>query len=232
MKRMICAYVFGVILFVACTKKDPEQGVAIGSAGAKAVSGSSCSKEIITDRVLKIGETGVILPVGTRLCIGDDIAVELPAGYSYETNSPAEERSLPFNFATYHCICMGGGACQVAYTEGMGFGCFHSSCPGTCTGNFIYKGYSVNRVVWNLGTNDDLFNDEVILKFIEANYTSGSHELFGARFTIGNPEGASCDCEGTRACVIKTKTLSKGKLVYCDGPCNGCELTVNKVPVF
>ena len=42
-------------------------------------------------------------------------------------------------------------------------------------------------------------------------------------------EQAMCDCGGTKACTLKTITLGKGgmDIYFCQGKCNGCELTVD-----
>jgi hypothetical protein len=235
MKSRLCACLFGILLFAACNKKEaPPTGDGAVSAAveevAKVIRGVSYGPVITADHPLKAGETGLLLPAGSTIEVATDkseVRVQLPEGYAFETAAPVAERTLPVLYATYHCICSGGGACQVAYDEGLGFGCFHGGCSGTCTGNFIYKGYSVNRIVRTAGMTDEFFSDPGIQQFIEANYSSGTHELFGVRFSIGKPSKPSCDCDGTKACVLKTKALSKVSLVYCAGPCNGCELTVD-----
>src|SRR5690242_7949412 len=121
-----------VVLF-ACNKKEPENAGKVMAEAAK-MAPPVCGKEIITASPVKVGETGIILPVGTRLCFSKDeleIKVELPAGYNFWSN-----KTLP-TFATYSCNCSASGtACKVFYMEGQGFGCLQSSCSGSCTGKF------------------------------------------------------------------------------------------------
>jgi hypothetical protein len=248
MKRMICVCLLSSLLFVACKKK--EQSVAepdkFASETAKR---ATCGKEIVTDKAVKVGETGIILPVGTKLCFTTDnleVRVELPNGYAFLSKEiPFTEKALPV-FATYACYCsVVNNACQVFYAEGLGFGCLQSSCSGSCTGKFTYKGYSVDRVI-NLSDKTAFFNlteiqEEIrsITKDVSPAEAYGKFSVLGISFFLVQDEKAflekaTCDCEGTQACKLKVVNLplrsgetTAKKIYFCEGGCNGCELTIN-----
>ncbi len=250
MKTIVMSAVCAFVLFVACNKKEP-QVVQNNAEQPRVVQPAECGKEVIADKPVKVGETGILLPVGTRICLAADhseIRVELPKDYSFAVDAAdgIAARPLPIGIATYHCICSGGGACQVAFIDELGFGCMHSNCSGGCTGAFIYKGYSVNRVINLSDTKDELFGLPDVQESVRSLYESKSitepyskETLYGVSFYIVRDEKAflakaSCDCEGTKACTLKVKELSlnkaeggRFKIYYCDGACNGCELTVN-----
>ena len=174
-----------------------------------------------------------------------EIKVELPTGYSFEV-SGGPSRPLPIGIATYHCICSGGGACQVVFIEELGFGCMHSNCSGGCTGAFTYRGYSINRVVRIDEGKEKFLADPAIQKEIIGQYKLihtaagisseeyAPQHIYGVTYYFQLPATASCDCDGTKACTLKTLGIAMDKtgtqsfkIYYCDGPCNGCELTVN-----
>jgi hypothetical protein len=248
MKRMICVCLLSALLFVACKKK--EQPVAeLGKSVSEAAKMATCGREIVTDKPVKAGETGIILPVGTKLCITTDnleVRVELPNGYAFLSKEMSmTERALPV-FATYACYCsVVNNACQVFYAEGLGFGCLQSSCTGACTGKFTYKGYSVDRVI-NLADKTSFFSLAVIQEEIR-NITKdvspleayGKFSVLGVSFFFVQDEKiflekATCDCEGTQACKLKVVNLpsrsgeeTAKKIYFCEGGCNGCELTIN-----
>lgn len=240
MKTTVMSALCAIILFVSCNKKEP-QAVEKNVNAAKTVIPVECGKEIIASKPVKVGETVILLPAGTKICLAKDnseIRVELPANYSFALDGVAS-RPLPIGFATYHCICSGGGACQVTYIDELGFGCMHSNCSGGCTGAFTYKGYSVNRVI-NLGEDKEkFFADPSIQKEIANQYAVSTNKdaqqrIYGVSYFFQLPGKASCDCEGTKACTLKTLGITMEKIAeesfkiyYCDGPCNGCELTVN-----
>ncbi len=240
MKTTVMSALCAIVLFVACNKKEPQATEKNVSAD-KTVLPAECSKEFIAVKPVKVGETGIFLPAGTKICLATDnseIRVELPKDYSFALDGFAS-RPLPIGFATYHCICSGGGACQVTFIDELGFGCMHSNCSGSCTGAFTYKGYSVNRVI-NLSEEKETFFANPSLQMEIANQYANTTDkyaqqrIYGVSYFFQLPGKASCDCEGTKACTLKTlgittdKTAGQSfKIYYCDGPCNGCELTVN-----
>lgn len=234
MKSRLCACFFAVVLFVACNKNESGNGVVRAAAEAAKMATPVCGKEIITEEPVKVGETGIVLPVKTRLCFSVDnleIRIELPEGYGFMVKG--ENKALPI-FATYTCVCSANGACQVFYASGLGFGCLQSTCSGSCTGKFTYKGYTVEKVV-STTSKTEFFNMPEVQKEIAAitSYEAYSkHSVYGVFFFIVNDEAkflaaASCDCEGTAACKLKTISIPLGpKIYFCEGTCNGCELTV------
>ncbi len=228
MKR-ICACVLSVMLFMACNKKAEERA-AVTAETAMKMAPPKCVKEIIIEKPVKVGETGIVLPVGTKLCFSSDeleIRVELPFGYNFWAN-----KTLPI-FATYSCNCSASGtACKVFYMEGQGFGCLQSSCSGSCTGKFSYLGYTVDRLI---SGKSDFFSMPEVQKEIAKIKAAGAysrHEVFGVSFFLVNDEvefaaAASCNCEGTQACKLKKIKIPFVPVIYfCEGSCNGCELTV------
>lgn len=236
MKQRICACFFGLMLFVACNKKEPAK---TDEAVSKMAVQSECGREIITDKPVKAGETGIILPVGTKLCLTKDnleVRVTLPDGYAFL--SKEEQKTLPI-YGTYACNCSAmGTACMVFYADGWGFGCLQSTCTGSCTGKFTYKGYSLDKVV-STSNKTDFFKLPEISKLIEqqcnnAGSTAGDFvklSVYGVSFFMVTNEAkflqtASCDCEGTKACTLRSLGIAGTKIYYCEGPCNGCELTV------
>lgn len=242
MKTMMLG-LLSVVLF-ACNKKDP---VAVAAQTARTATDVICEKQIVSEKPVKVGETGLMLPVGTKICMTNDqmeVRVELPAGYAFlAKDQSATERTLPV-YATYSCGCSASGsACNVFYIDGMGFGCLQSSCSGSCTGRFVYKGYSVDRVM-NMADKAAFFNDPAIQKQVEEMTKDvspleayGKFSVMGISFYLVQDEKvfltkASCDCEGTQACKLRTISLpfkagTQGKKIYfCEGGCNGCELTV------
>ena len=240
MKTTVMSALCAIVLFVACNKKEPQAAMKDVST-AKTALPIECSKEIIASKPVKVGETGILLPAGTKICLAKDnseIRVELPADYSFALDGVAS-RSLPIGFATYHCICSGGGACQDTYIDELGFGCMHSNCSGGCTGAFTYKGYSVNRVINLAEEKEKFFADPSIQIEIANQYANSTDKyaqqrIYGVSYFFQLPGKASCDCEGTKACTLKTLGITMDKIAgqsfkiyYCDGPCNGCELTVN-----
>lgn len=245
MKQMICGLVLSSLLFFSCNKKEPQStpATSVISEAVKAVSGM---KEIIAEKPVKAGETGIFLPIGTTLRFTDDkleVHVTLPHDYAFVSRDmPYTEKTLPV-YATYACYCsVLNNACQVFYEQGLGFGCLQSSCSGSCTGKFTYKGYSVDRLI-NLGNKFSFFNDpgiqdaiKSITKNVAATEAYGKFSVMGIPFFLVQNEKAflekaSCDCEGTKACKLKTVPVSGDssgrKIYYCEGGCNGCELTVD-----
>lgn len=244
MMRSVCACFLAVMLF-ACNKKEP---VNVVGAASRAVAAAACEKQVVAEKPVKVGETGIMLPVGTKICISSDqmeVRVELPPGYAFlsKDDQGAMEKTLPV-YATYSCACsVSGSACNVFYIDGMGFGCLQSSCSGSCTGKFTYKGYSVDRVI-SMADKYAFFSDATIQKQVEEmtkNVSTleayGKFSVMGISFYLVQDEKvflakASCDCEGTQACKLRTislpfKTGTQGKKIYfCEGGCNGCELTV------
>lgn len=244
MKTTVMSALCAIIFFVACNKKEP-QPVTKPATLTPTELPAECGTEIITDKPVKAGETGIMLPAGTKLCLTKDnleIRVELPDGYAFLSKSvDAEERTLPV-YATYACYCSGvGSACNVFYADGLGFGCLQSSCTGSCTGKFTYKGYTVDRVV-PTSSKEEFFNMPEVQQEIALMSSSEPYSkqlVYGVPFYLVNDEklflsNASCDCEGTKACTLKTVSLpelkggtAKIKIYFCEGPCNGCELTVD-----
>lgn len=229
MKKRICACFFGLLLFVACHKKEEgEAAKAIGES-AKMIA-PVCGKEIVTEKPVKVGETAIVLPVGTKLCFSVDnleIKVELPAGYNFWAN-----KTLPV-YATYTCICSASGSsCQVFYAEGLGFGCLQSSCSGSCTGKFTYKGYTVDKVISGRAEFFNLPEVQKEIATISSDLPYSRESVYGVSFYLVNDvakfmAGAKCDCEGTAACKLKVINLFGKKIYFCEGSCNGCELTVS-----
>lgn len=248
MKRMICVCLLSSLFFVACKKKEQPEAE-VGKVAVVTAKMATCGKEIVTDKAVKAGETGIILPVGTKLCFTTDnleVHVELPKGYAFLSKEmPFTEKALPV-FATYACYCsVVNSACQVFYAEGLGFGCLQSSCTGSCTGKFTYKGYSVDRLI-NLADKEAFFSSpevqdmiRVITKDVSTLEAYGKFSVIGVSFFLVQDENAflekaSCDCEGTQACKLKVVNLplrrgetTAQKIYFCEGGCNGCELTIN-----
>ncbi len=247
MRTRISACIVAILFFVACNKKETEAARNAVEAAVKTVE-PTCGKEIIAEQPVKVGETGMVLPVGSKICISNDqleVRVELPAGHAFlSRDANAMEKTLPY-FGTYACYCsQQGSACNVFYAEGLGFGCLQSSCSGSCTGRFTYKGYSVDRVI-NLGDRSEFFGSpdvqqqiRELTKDVSPLEAYGKFSVMGISFYLVQDEKAflakaTCDCEGTQACKLKTISLPllKGethtkKIYYCEGGCNGCELTV------
>ncbi|MBN8878066.1 MAG: hypothetical protein J0I32_11005 [Sphingobacteriales bacterium] len=266
MKTSIVSALMMLFVLVACDKKEPEP--LSGSGGGMPVENpTDCGKEIIASTPVKVGETGIMLPVGTKICITKDemeVRVELPAGYAFLTDQE-NGKTLPVIFSTYTCICSKAGSpCQVFYAEGLGFGCLQSSCSGSCTGKFTYMGYTVEKL---MSTTDkaEFFGDPLVQRRIRKtcgivetptrrnanpedmvyvkqemmglNYyllldktsipaSMRSNELISSR--------ALCECEGTKVCKLRTVSLRATQadervidIYFCDGGCNGCELTVD-----
>lgn len=236
MKQRISACVLGLLLFVACNKKESGEGVAAKAAvEAIKIAVPNCTKEIITDQPVKVGETGIVLPVKTKLCFSADnleIRIELPAGFAFMAKGL--NKTLPY-YGTYACNCSASGtACQVFYASNLGFGCLQSTCSGSCTGSFTYKGYTLDRVV-STENKEAFFNLPEVQKEITAIKADGPYskqEVYGVSFFLVNDETkfapvASCDCNGTAACTMKKIKIPLGPTIYwCQGSCNGCELTV------
>ncbi len=239
MRTRISACIVGLLFMLACNKKESGElaGKGMGEAAAEAAKMvvPICAKEIITEEPVKVGETGIVLPVKSKLCFSADnleIRIELPEGYGFLVNG--ENKLLPV-LATYTCVCSAAGsACQVFYAQGLGFGCLQSSCSGSCTGRFTYKGYTVNRVV-RTDSKDAFFNlPEVQAEIakIDTKEPYSEHAVYGVSFFIVNDESkflaaATCDCEGTQACKLKKLSIPLVATIYfCEGSCNGCELTV------
>lgn len=195
MKRMICVCLLSSLLFVACQKEEQTESEVGKAAVVAAAKMAVCGKEIITDKPVKAGETGIILPAGRKLCISPDnleVRIELPAGYAFLSREISfTEKALPV-FATYACYCsVVNNACQVFYAEGLGFGCLESSCTGSCTGKFTYRGYSVDRVI-QLADKDYFFSlsevqelIQVITKDVSPLETYGKYSVFGVSFLFG-----------------------------------------------
>ncbi|MDZ4810300.1 MAG: hypothetical protein SGI96_18835 [Bacteroidota bacterium] len=265
MKKRFCACLCSLVLLVACHKKEPSSNVPafVFTTDTK----SNCGKEIIAVKPVKAGETGIVLPEGTVICISQDsiaVTVTLPKGFAFVVKGLAQ-KTLPIGQATYNCVCSGTNACHVFYAEGLGFGCLQSNCSGSCYGRFTYKGYSVDRVIdlsqnkveffsnelvqstilqqyeayYNASTIPDfdgLFRNKLLLKdyvFVKEKMGEVTYHLLVLRSAVTDkdtelmdPTKASCNCEGTNACQLKTAGIGKFKIYYCDGNCNGCELTI------
>lgn len=228
MKQRICACIIGLIVFVSCNKKEPETAARVGEAAAK-MALPACGKEIITRQPVKVGETGLVLPVNTKLCFSADnlsVRVELPSGYNFLAN-----KSLPV-FATYTCSCSASGStCLVFFAEGLGFGCLQSTCTGACTGKFTYKGYSVDKVIAGKTEFFQLPEVQNEIAAITTGEPYSKHAVYGVSFFIVNDEAkflavASCDCEGTKNCKLNVISIKGKKIYFCEGSCNGCELTI------
>lgn len=241
MKKCVVMHLLVILLLTACAKKNPATAPLPEAAAVEKA--PACSQLVITDQELKVGDAGIVLPAGTQLCFAEDqleVTVTLPSGYGFLTREPSA-KILPV-FATYACYCSGGGsACQVFYAEEGGFGCLHSSCSGACTGKFTYKGYTVDKVI-SLNELDHFFRVPEVMARISAmqlTETFTERTVFGVPFYLVKDEQkflsqASCNCEGTSACVLKVIPVSLRpgavsglKIYYCEGRCNGCELTVN-----
>jgi len=234
MKKVLCASLIALVVF-ACNKKE-SSAEAVGKAVTEAAKMISppCAKEIITDQPVKVGETGIVLPVKTKLCFSADnleIRIELPAGYGFMVKG--QNKLLPI-WATYTCICSANGACQVFYASNLGFGCLQSTCSGSCTGKFTYQGYTVEKVVSTTSKFEFFSMPEVQKEItsIKSDAAYSKHSVYGVSFFIVNDEArfmaaAKCDCQGTQACKLKSISIPLGpKIYFCEGPCNGCELTV------
>ncbi len=136
---------------------------------------------------VKAGETGILLPRGTRITVAKDasaIRVELPKGYSFLATSP-ESRTLPVsNIGTYKCVCSAsdGTACQVFYQEDAGgFGCLHKSCTGSCTGSLTANSYKIVGVINLLQDQPEARKDNV---FEKASLSEGGMEVFFSRSDV------------------------------------------------
>lgn len=248
MKRVICAGLLSMVFFTSCKKKESVTVAQAVSPAATALREAICGKSTVADKQVKAGETGIVLPRGTRLCVSDDelqVRVELPKGFSFVLrDTTASGKTLPVIFtgsATYACYCSQQSACNVFYLEGNGFGCLQSSCTGSCTGKFTYKGYTVDRVAVTMSM-DEFFGLPEVTEFVSAFLSKKTYEelsLYGVKFFVVNDvrafeSKASCDCEGTQACKLKTITIPDPKakrlpttIYFCEGSCNGCELTVS-----
>jgi hypothetical protein len=236
MKKVWIAGFLAMMLF-ACNKKEPATDQKNGTPAAEVDAvDSGCSKEMITDKPVKAGETGIVLPAGTKLCFTPDnleIRVSLPADYAFV--GQGENKTLPA-YATYSCTCSQSGShCQVFYADGMGFGCLQSTCTGSCTGRFTYRGYTVDKLVPTTDK-ESFFQLPEVQQVVRQLSTDQDYEktsVFGVPFYLVNNEKiflpkASCDCDGTAACKLKAISIPLGPKVYfCEGSCNGCELTVN-----
>lgn len=235
MKKVLCASLIAFVVF-ACNKKE-SGAEAVGKAVAEAAKmvTPQCAKEIIADKPVKVGETGIVLPVKTKLCFSADnleIRIELPEGYGFMVKG--QNKILPI-WATYTCICSANGACQVFYASNLGFGCLQSSCSGSCTGKFTYLGYTVEKVVSTESKEEFFKLPEVQAEIakIKDDQPYSKHSVYGVSFFIVNDEAkfaaaAKCDCQGTQACKLKTISIPLGpKIYFCEGSCNGCELTVS-----
>src|SRR6202008_639053 len=138
----------------------------------------------------KVGETGIVLPVKTKLCFSADnleIRIELPEGYGFMVKG--QNKVLPI-WATYTCICSANGACQVFYASNLGFGCLQSSCSGSCTGKFTYQGYTVEKVV-STASKAEFFNLPEVQKEIAGIHSDeaySKHSVYGVSFFIVNDE--------------------------------------------
>ncbi len=198
----------------------------------------------VPESPVRVGETGMVLPAGTRLCVTSnqlEVSVELPEGFGFTTAGGVATESSGLPFATYTCYCSNGGSpCNVFYSETLGFGCLQNSCPGSCTGKFTYKGYSLDKVIYTAKL-DQFFELPAIKLALSSLATKDAyarHTLYGVSFYIVHNEAqfleiATCDCEGTKACVLKVKDIQLNKseatgfkIYYCEGGCNGCELTI------
>jgi hypothetical protein len=244
--RFVWSFLF-VVLAAACNKKESATTVERTANAASNLMSSDCAKEIVTDKPVMAGETGIVIPAGAKLCLTKDnstVRVELPKGYAFIT--AGENKTLPV-YATYTCICSAtslGSHCLVFYADGMGFGCLQSSCSGSCTGKFTYGGYSIDKIV-STADRDKFFSlpevQDLILKNCADDTTNADwikESVYGVPFYFVRNEKlflaiASCNCDGTQACKLKMLGLkSPGsdtnvKIYFCDGGCNGCELTVN-----
>lgn len=234
MKKVLLVCSVVLVLF-ACNKKDSGEAAGQAVVEAAKMVAQECGKEIITEEPVKVGEIGIVLPVKTKLCFSVDnleIKIELPEGYGFLVKG--ENKLLPI-YATYTCICSAqGSACQVFYAQGLGFGCLQSSCSGSCTGKFTYMGYTIDRVV-STDSKEEFFNLPEVQKEIaslQSDEPWSKHSVYGVSFFIVNNEAkfmtaAKCDCEGTQACKLKSLSIPLGpKIYFCEGTCNGCELTV------
>jgi hypothetical protein len=238
MRKRISAFVhaslLAIISLVACKKANESEVVSRVLHEAVSAAEPECAKLIITDQPVKVGETGIVLPAKTRLCFSEDnlsIRIELPAGYAFLVK---DQKTLPV-FATYTCNCsVAGTACQVFYASGLGFGCLQSTCSGSCTGKFTYQGYSIDKVI-STDSKEAFFSLPEIQKEIAAITSTDPYSkqsIYGISFYIVNNEekfiaAATCNCGGTQACTLKKINIPLGPTIYfCQGSCNGCELTV------
>lgn len=232
--------VVSVWLFAACKKTGAPavNNAETGGGGGK----TDCGQQVVSAKAIRAGETGIFLPAGTVLCRSQDeleIRVQLPEGYSFEV-SDLQGKTLPVGTATYQCICSAAGtACKVFYADGWGFGCLQNSCSGSCTGKFIYKGYTVEKVLAS-GDKTEFFKRpgirEDVARLCEESKEPAlgyrKLELYGVPFfwVTDVPRflaAAKCNCEETRNCSLKTLSFGSYKIYYCEGSCNGCELTVS-----
>lgn len=233
MKKVLWASL--AIMLFSCNKKG-EQKTAAAKVEKTAIV-SECEKEIICDHPVKAGETGIVLPAGTKLCFEkgeSEIQVTLPEGYAFSTKAGIDKTSPVY--ATYSCNCSAmGSSCKVFYADDLGFGCLQSSCSGSCTGHFTYHGYTVDRVIY-IGDKETFFNQPEIQKQIAGIRCPDAYckqTLYGISFYVVSNEKiflpqAKCDCEGTQACKLKVVSIPLGpKIYFCEGSCNGCELTVS-----
>ena len=245
MKTIVMCVLCAIIVSTGCIKKEPTATAKTLSTPANALreETAACEKEIILARPLLLKESGIELPIATTICLEKDsavIAIKLPKGYSFTVkDAPLLSRPLPVTVATYHCLCSGGGNCTATYIDDLGFGCIHSSCTGGCTGQFTYKGYSVDRVINLREGKEKFFTDPGIQQDILQQYSLAANkkarqDIYGISYYFQLPGKASCDCEGTKACTLKVSGIAENKftatslkIYYCDGPCNNCELTVN-----
>ncbi len=139
MKHFIVAIVT-LCTILSCSKRAKENIPAFAD-------GDGFKQVNILQSPLKVPETNIVLPKGSKIYIDDaatEIRVELPEGYAFFTNqriSPdnVSKKVLPYiNLGSYTCECSSKeGRCSVFHLSVGGFGCLHNSCEGTCTGKFI-----------------------------------------------------------------------------------------------
>ncbi len=241
--KVIVLSVLSAVLLVACHKKEPR--AVYRNVGPVVIhEPGDCDSSFKAESPVKVGETGIVLPEGSNICITKgklEVQIELPEGFAFSSAGRMATDGAGLPFATYGCYCSGvGSACNVFYAEGMGFGCLQSSCVGACTGKFTYKGYSVDKISYQ--ADKESFFSMPSIQYSIAALTAGQsfskHELYGVPFYLVKDEKAflakaSCDCEGTTACKLKVLSLQQAKgvvtdtkIYYCEGGCNGCELSV------
>lgn len=166
-----------VLLMASCAKQEkvPEEDVTIPG-------------EVVSKTPVKVGETGIVLPAGSRISVsGDGYTIEaaLPEGYAYLAAPPDTPGNQPTlaamaaeegDKATYKCACSGSNACKVFYQEEAGgFGCLHSSCRGDCTGSFTKKEAQVSGVI---SLRDNELNAKAGEVYSHASLTPGATERF------------------------------------------------------
>ncbi len=103
----------------------------------------------------------IFLPQGTKWHFTNnshsEVAFNLPDGFAFLLYDELSDKiKIAPSGGGYSCTCSEGGSCTVFWNKDLGYGCLHSSCTGSCTGertkkqsNFIIEGvlYTKNNII-------------------------------------------------------------------------------------